>query len=94
MKIRGHGSLACGNHFCYACRDREPRFLKHTQKPPKTPSFGALERFLVAQGLEWVLSSMEHQLVFVPIAVTVCHGGPARCDRGLGLDCLGLGGAW
>ena len=33
MKIRGHGSLVCGNHFCYACRDREPRFLKHIKKP-------------------------------------------------------------
>ena len=43
---------------------------------------------MVTQWLEWVLSSVEHKLVFVTFAIAVIQGGHGICDRHPGLGWL------
>ena len=80
--------------FALCLSSPRTRFLKTHKKPQNTPSFGSLERFLVSQWFEWVLSAVENQLIFVTFAVAVIHGGHHICNCPPGLGWLRGTGGW
>ena len=80
--------------FLLCLSSPRPKIFKTHKKPPNTPSFGSLERFLVSQWFEWVLSTVENQLIFVSLRVAVIHRGHHICNWPPWLGWLRGTGGW